>query len=93
VKGASGREGETCDELEGRGSIPGGGKGQNPSTPALGPTQPPSMGTGAVPRGKAARTWGLGLTTHPNLVLGLGENRVVSYSSTYVARYSRNMRF
>lgn len=53
-----------------RGSIPGGGKGQNPSTPALGPTQPPSKGTGAVPRGKAARALGMRLTTHPDLVLG-----------------------
>ena len=57
-----------------RGSIPGGGMGQNPLTPALGTTQPPSMGTGAVPKGKAARASGMGLTTHPNLVLGPGEN-------------------
>lgn len=65
-----------------RGSIPGGDKGRNPLTPALGPTQPPSTGTEAVPRGKAARAWGMGLTIHPNLVQGLGENRAVPYSST-----------
>jgi len=46
------------------GSIPGGGKGQNPFTPALRPTQPHSKGTGAVPRGKAARVWGTG-ADHP----------------------------
>jgi len=76
-----------------RGSIHGGGKGQNPSTPALRPTQPPSVGTGALPSGKAGRAWGMGLTTHPNLLLGLGENRVVTYSSIYVACYRRNMCF
>jgi hypothetical protein len=65
-----------------QGSIPGVGKGQNPPTPALGPTQPTSMGTGAVPRGKVARAWGKGLTTQHSLVLRLGENGGVPYSST-----------